>query len=305
MKHIKKIVFILSILSTSLQLIAESAAPPKNAVTGNAAVIQSFGKKHAEHIVSLSPAATEILCAIGAHGQIAARTDLCDYPPEVKQIPSAGGFDGKSLSIEKILSFQPDLVYATKTMHDHLIEPLRSYGIRVYVSNADSVEEVIEEIGDMGIITGHTSKAAAVQQHIHSTIIMIRNAIRNKPVVRVYWEVWNSPYMSAGNTSFINDLIMKAGGTNIFADTANAYPLVSEEAIIARNPDIIIIPGTGSLTADMVTQRTGWNSIKAVKNKRIFFVDDNITSRPGPRIADALVILARAIHPDAEFSGVK
>lgn len=271
----------------------------------NSSAVQAFKSKPAERIVSLSPAATEILCSIGAFSQTAARTDFCDYPAEVKTLPSIGGFDGKTLSIEKIISYRPDLVYATYGMHDYLVNTLRSYGIQVYISDASFVTDVLTEIADMGSITGHDAEAAAVRNHITSVLDAVSTKMQGVAAPGVYLEVWNQPYMSAGKNSFMNDLITRAGGSNIFADINQAYPVVSEETIIARKPDVILIPDTESITPQSVKTRAGWSTIPAVRSGRIVRINSDVTARPGPRIADAVILLAKAMHPEISFDGIK
>ena len=113
--------------------------------------------------------------------------------------------------------------------------------------------------------------------------------------VKVYYEVWNAPYMSVGTTSFIHDVIVKAGGENIFADLTDAYPMVSEETIISREPAIILIPASSGQEASSVGLRKGWATIPAVKNARVFVIDDNVYTRPGPRIADVVVELSELL----------
>ena len=238
-------------------------------------------------IVSLGASATEILFAVGAGNQVVARTDFCNFPAEASEIPSIGGFDGKTFSLESIISYKPDFVVLFKVMHDHLIEPLEKYGISYYVSDANTIEDVLKEITEIGKITGHEENALALVEEIQSSINNL-SLISNKTV---YWEVWNSPYMTIGGTSFINELITKAGGKNIFADVEQAYPSVNEESIIARNPDVIFIPSDSPVTAEDVKNRAGWQDISAVKNNRIFKIDADITSRSGPRIKEAILLI--------------
>ena len=238
-------------------------------------------------IVSLGASATEILFAVGAGEQVVARTDFCNFPAEASEIPSIGGFDGKTFSLESIISYKPDFVVLFKVMHDHLIEPLEKYGISYYVSDANTIEDVLKEITEIGKITGHEENALALVEEIQSSIENL-SFISNKTV---YWEVWNAPYMTIGATSFINELITKAGGKNIFADVEQSYPSVNEESIIARNPDVIFIPSDSPVTAEDVKNRAGWKDISAVKNNRIFKIDADITSRSGPRIKEAILLI--------------
>ena len=245
-----------------------------------------------QRIVSLSPASTEILFAVGAKNQIVAVSDFSDYPPQAQNLPKVGGFDGKTLSLEKILSFNPDFVYLTNVMHNHLIPHFESLNIDYYLSDANSFEQVKNEILQIAKITGHTSTGENLVKEIDSAITKInsQNQLLLKPTV--YWEVWNSPFMSIGNSSFINDLIKTAGGINIFQEIAQAYPTVSEETIVAKNPQIIIIPQNSGITVDSVKNRKGWSQIDAVKNDKIFIVDDNLLTRSGARIGESAEYLA-------------
>ena len=233
-----------------------------------------------------------MLFAIGAGDQIVARTDFCNFPLDVASIKSLGGFDGKTFSIESVIAQEPDFVYLFTVMHDHLIPTLEKYGIQYYVSDATTIEDVINEIKEVGILTGHEVQAKKVADEISSTIEAIsKTTSSTTKTPTVYWEIWNSPYMSIGNTSFIDEIITAAGGKNIFADIDQGYPTVSEESIIARNPDVIIIPSDSPLSADDVKARKGWANISAVKNNNVYKVDADITSRAGPRVKDAIILI--------------
>lgn len=251
--------------------------------------------EYPKSIVALSPSAAEILFAIGAEKQIAAVSEFSDYPAEAALKPVVGGFDGKTLSIETIMSFKPDLVYLTQGMHNFLISTLEANGIPYYVSMGESIASVEKEILEIGKITGHEKSSKKIVDDMEKKIkkagAVFSDAQKNS-AVKVYYEVWNSPYMSVGSTSFINDVITKAGAQNIFFDLADAYPMVSEESIISREPDVIIIPISTGVSSDSVALRNGWAEIPAVKNGRIFLIDDNVYTRPGPRVADVVCDLA-------------
>ncbi len=245
-------------------------------------------------IVALSPSAAEILFTIGAGDQVSAVSEFTDYPPEAKAKPVVGGFDGKTLSIETIMSFKPDLVYITEGMHNFLIATLESNGIAYYVSKGDSIASVKTEILEVGKITGHEKEAAKVVDGMEKKLKKVVPAHKGA-AVKVYWEVWNAPYMSAGAASFINDVIKAAGGENIFADLPDAYPMVSEESIISRQPAVILIPASTGMAAEAVGLRNGWAEIPAVKGSKVFVVDDNIYTRPGPRVADVVLELSELL----------
>lgn len=251
-------------------------------------------KKADIRIVSLGPSATEILFAIGAEDELVARTDLCDFPDEAKDIPSVGGFSGNTISLESILSFEPTLVYLFAGMHDFLIEPLETAGIQVYVSNANSIDAVKTEILDMGKITGHEKQAQSVINEMDKKLDEAKKITEKKSggksekFPRVYWEIWHEPMMSVGRDSFINDIIQRAGGKNIFADEEYAYPMVSEEAVLYAAPDFIFYTGDG--------MGGGKPSENLSAPKGIFFMgDDDGFVRSSPRAADAVLKLAKII----------
>lgn len=250
-----------------------------------------------ERIVVLSPAGCEILFAIGAGNKVVARTDFCDFPEQALELSSVGGFDGKTLSIEKIISYQPDLVYGAKGMHDFLEDSCRQFGIELYLSSSASVQDVMDEILFMGKKTGCEEKSKVLVSEMKTGFEKIRKETDRIPLKKrkaVYWEVWNSPYMSAGGSSFINEIIGISGGKNIFAGIKDQdYPMVSEESILASNPEVIILP-----YGDVVecSRRNGWNITSAVKSKKIYNVDDNLFSRPGPRILEAAETLQKLLQ---------
>ena len=257
------------------------ARKPKTAANG-----------YPKSIVALSPSAAEILFTIGAGDQVSAVSEFTDFPEAAKAKPVVGGFDGKTLSLETIMSFKPDLVYLTEGMHNFLIATLEANGIAYYISKGDSIASVMTEILEVGKITGHEKEAAKVVDDMEKKLKKAAGAAKKDGPIKVYWEVWNAPYMSAGSTSFINDVIKAAGGENIFADLSDAYPMVSEETIIAREPAVILIPASTGLESSAVGLRNGWADIPAVKGGRVFVVDDNVYTRPGPRVADVVLELS-------------
>lgn len=251
-----------------------------------------------QRIVSLSPAATEILFAVDAGDKVVAVDEFSDYPAEAQTLPKVGGFDGKTLSIEKILSFEPDFVYITKGMHDFLIDSLEKYSIQYYISTGASVDDVRREITEIGTIAGSPAKAKEVVSSIDAAVKAANDNITGKAEkgdISVYYEVWNAPFMSIGGNTFISDVITKAGGMNIFAELTD-WPSVSQESIIAADPDVILIPASSGVTAESVADREGWADISAVKNNKVFVVDDNLYSRPSPRIGETILQLSQLLN---------
>ncbi len=250
--------------------------------------------KTAKRIVCLSPSGAEILCEIGAEKSIVSRTDFCDYPEKIRSVPSIGGFDGRTFSIESILSCKPDFVYGSKGMHDFLAPVLAKHKIELFLSTATSIQDLKNEIQYIGEITGCEKKAKQLNIRIDQTRALV---IKKTPdPALVYWEVWSSPYMSIGKNSYISELISICGGSNIFDSIEDiAYPTVNQESIITSNPDIIFIQSDSKLTVSDIKKRPGWNRINAVKNNQIYIIDSDTFSRPGPRTVESMKILSDII----------
>ena len=278
MKSLKKSILFLITLCVAVNLSFAAGKKNKKAST-----------KSDIRIVSLGPSATEVIFAMGAQDLLVARTDLCDYPPEAKNIPSVGGFAGNTLSLESIISFEPTLVYLFAEMHEGFVKPLQDLGIQVYRSNATSIEAVKNEVLDLGKLTGHEKQAQKVvkemDEKISQTEKMYKAKAADGKLPTVYWEVWHSPMMSCGKNSFMGDIIAKAGGKNIFADEEQAYPMVSEEAVLLANPDFIFYSGDGM---------GGGKPSELLKAKGgIYYMgDDDSFVRSTPRCADAVEKLA-------------
>ena len=277
MKSLKKSILFIIILCVAVNL--TFAAGKKSKKTSSKDI----------RIVSLGPSATEVIFAIGVQDLLVARTDLCDYPPEAKNIPSVGGFAGNTLSLESIISYEPTLVYLFAEMHEGFVKPLQDLGIQVYRSNATSIEAVKNEVLDIGKLTGHEKQAQKVvkemDEKISRTEKMYKAKAADGKLPTVYWEVWHSPMMSCGKNSFMGDIIAKAGGKNIFADEEQAYPMVSEEAVLLANPDFIFYSGDGM---------GGGKPSELFKAKGgIYYMgDDDSFVRSTPRCADAVEKLA-------------
>ena len=279
MKSLKKSILFLIILCAGANLCFAAGKKTKKA-----------SPKSDIRIVSLGPSATEVIFAIGAQDLLVARTDLCDYPPEAKNIPSVGGFAGNTLSLESIISYEPTLVYLFAEMHEGFVKPLQDLGIQVYRSNATSIEAVKNEVLDIGKLTGHEKQAQKVVKEMNEKLNRTKKMYETKieadaKLPTVYWEVWHSPMMSCGKNSFMGDIISKAGGKNIFADEEQAYPIINEEAVLLANPDFIFYSGDGmggGKPSDIFKPKGG-----------IYYMgDDDSFVRSTPRCADAVEKLA-------------
>lgn len=265
-------------------------------------VVDQFGnkvtlKKQPERIVSLAPSHTEILFSLGLGDKIVGVTSYCDYPEEAKTKEKVGNLDG--INIEKVIELNSDLVVQYGEGDEEIVGKIKEAGIPVVCYEPESVEDVIKTIKEIGNITGAVEEAEKVTKAMEEKENEITEKIKGAKKVKVFYEIWNDPLMAAGPGSFMDQLINLAGGENIAKDAQGEYPQFDVEQLIERNPDVYLTSqDLKEKTVDSIKARPGYENINAVKNDRIYLLDPNIVSRPGPRIVDALEIVAKALHPD-------
>lgn len=267
-----------------------------------------------ERIVSLSPSITEILFAIGAGENVVGVTDFCDYPynfttmetanmtSEALNVTCIGGISNPS--VEPIVELEPDLVLAT-TQSLETVEDLQALEFNVLVVEARTLNEILQDILLVGRVTGYNEGASAVVSVMRARIDAVAyQATRAATTPKVYYEVQDNPLMSVGSGTFVDELIALAGGENIFNTETESWPLISSESVIEKNPDVLFFPvqsddvGSFDETVDALESRSGWDSITAVQNDAVYGIDADLVSRGGPRIVDALRLIAQMIHPE-------
>lgn len=252
-----------------------------------------------QRIVSLSPSITEILAALGLLDHVVGVTDVCDYPPEVRNKTRVGGYS--AISIEKVAATKPDLIIASDKTSGETISRLREIGFPVIVVAPKNVDHVIRDIRMLGNITGRETQAGDLASSLIRRIDNASNA-RNASSPTVAHVVYIKPLYISGNTTMQNDIITRTGGTNVFA-SRNGWGTVSLEEFLLANPDIIIVSGGGGMDAserDVILEGFMTNpqyaSLSAVKNHHVYAINADIVSRPGPRIADAAEEVSRIIR---------
>ncbi|MBN2658377.1 MAG: cobalamin-binding protein [Spirochaetales bacterium] len=255
-----------------------------------------------QRIISLSPSTTETLFAIGAGDQVVGVTSYCNYPSEAATREIIGGFSPKTISIETIISLNPDLVIAGVSAHQPIADTLKEAGIAVLSIEPKSVDDVRSVIEELGMITGHEEQGKALSEEIEARIEAVQQKLAklDGDRLRVFYEVWDAPLMTAGPESFTGQMITLAGGINIFTDAEGDYPQVSSEELVSRNPQAIIASEThgDKLNSEALREREGWDAIDAYINDRIILLDGDIVSRPGPRMIEAIEMMAEALYPE-------
>lgn len=241
-----------------------------------------------QRIVSLSPSNTEILFALGIGERVKGVTSYCDYPEEAKKIEQVGTFDGPNL--ELIIKSQPDVVLSGYIQKE-AVKALEDMGIPVIVTEAESFESIYESISIIGKVTGTYSKAQEIITEMKNRIREIEEKTRNKKKPSVFYVVWNDPLTTAGSKTFINDVIKTAGAINV-GEKTEGWANYSAEQLIKDNPDMIVaaLHSTDEgMTKEDLSKNQIFRRLKCVKQGKVYVMsDDNLISRPGPRIVMAI-----------------
>jgi len=262
-----------------------------------------------QRIISLTPATTELMFAIGAGSQLVGVTANCNYPVEASALARVGGGTLESLSRETIVSLRPDLVLCKWDNHQPLMTMLDQFKISSLAIGSETLDEFFVEATMLGRVTGHVAEAEKLVTNMKQRLDALTARVKLIPESRrrtVFYEVWDEPLMTAGPGSFIDEVLRLAGMQNIFNDAISSYPSVSDEVVVSRNPDVILSPSThaSQVSVEKMLQRQGWSEVKAMKEKQVFIVDGDQISRCGPRLLDALEEMIRVVYPDAKLQAL-
>lgn len=269
-------------------------------------------------IVSLSPATTELLFALGAGESLVGATEYCDFPEQAKQVPRVGSGPIGTVSLEAIVGKTPDLVLCKFDTHQPLVESLERLNFKVLALGPESLDELFEEAVWLGNVLQKQHAAAELIESMKSRASVLQKKVAELPVVRdtasgkrmkkrVFYQVWSDPLMSAGKGSFIDQMLEMAGLENIVDVTAGRYPRISPELVVERNPELIFVPSSpkNPVNIESVLQRPGWQNVSAIKHRRVYLLDSDTVSRCGPRMLEALeqmIVAAQELHGTADPS---
>ena len=280
-----------------------AACAPKQEISNPPArqvFIDEIGRQVAVHanpqrIISLAPSITEILFALKLGDRVVGVTSYCDFPDEAKAKEKVG--DTLKPNLERIIALKPDLVLiSTASQLEKITRQLDQLNIAVFVTNPKTIPEVISSIRKIGELTGAEPQATAITAAMQQRVDAIRAQQKNHPP-SVLYVLQLDPLITAGQNTFINDLITTAGGRSISGEEKADYPQFSREAVIARAPEVIIIPeshGTELVNIEAIKQ--AFSTTPAVKTNRIVRVNPDLIDRPGPRIVEGLEALRAGIY---------
>jgi iron complex transport system substrate-binding protein len=259
----------------------------------------------AARIISLIPSVTETLIAIGATREIVGRTRY-DVAPEVAHVATIGGTIDPS--VEAVVALHPDVVISWE--HERRLrarERLTALGVPVLSLRTEDTTDAFRVFERLGALTGHKAEATALADRVHADFHAVARARVGRPSPVVFYVVYNDPPMTTSPATFIGQLIGLAGGTLAFPEHGPLWPTVSIEALVKRQPDVIVLPvgERGVITLEKLRSSPGWQDLAAVREGRVVTVPSNLVNRPGPRLGDAARVLFDAIHSPAVEQAVR
>jgi len=276
-----------------------SCTPKTGTQSGQGAITDALGRgvvlnENPGRIVSLVPAATEILFAIGAGEKVVGVTEYCDYPMEAKTRTVVGGFSGATVSMEIIRSLQADLVIVSADMHARVVALLDELGIPSFAIEPENFSQVYGTISLLGGICGYADGAARVIAEMRGKISAVGQRVQGRERPLVFWLLNLDPIMTVGQGTFITEAIKLAGGKNVFEEINEKWPLVSPEQILLRNVDWILYGNDmGEIS---LSSNDFWKLIPAVSGGRVASINSDILYRYGPRLADGVELISGILH---------
>ncbi len=301
MKHqfILPIVYILLLASCSNQPPSVKSSAPHEIICIDDLQREMRFDHPSRRIVSLDPSVTEILFALGLDNEVVGVTDYCDYPEGAKSKPKVGGY--LDPNIEAIALLEPDLVATTlKTNTPRLIQQLENFSISVFVLDPKNIEDIFRNISCLAKLTRREEKAKRLVQSLRKRLTYVKRKVNGIYRPGVFLEMGADPLISVGPGSLASDLIEIAGGRNVFSDSSTRYRKFTLEEVLLVDPEVIIICSMVSDDPCLAQKRwwEKWKSMSAVRNGRIHVVEADLITRPGPRMIEGLIQMAKAIHPE-------
>lgn len=252
-----------------------------------------------DRIISLAPNLTEIVYAVGAGDRLVGNTEYCDYPPEAKKVAKVG--DTLQPSIERILALRPQLVLvSTASQLEAFTKQLNENQIAVYITDPRDLEGVFRSVLAVGDLLNESVTASELVKQLRARSEKVERAVTGLPRVSVFFQLSGQPLYTAGRSSFVTNLIERAGGRSVTSDVQEAWPRLSDERALASRPEAVIMPSGDAMGAAANTKvAAALRNSPAVQNGRVYLIDGDLLTRPGPRLVDGLEQIAHALHPKA------
>ncbi len=248
-----------------------------------------------QRIITLAPNLTEIVYALGAGATLVGNTTFCDYPAEAKQVAKVG--DTLQPNIERIIALKPEVIFvSTASQLETFTKQLNERGIAVFVTDPHDLEGVFRSIKTLGELLGQEAQAEKLLSDLRARAASVEEATKGRPPVTVFYQVSPQPLWTAGRKSWITDLIRRAGGKSVTGEVEGEWMRYSDEAALASRPEAIIMATSSDNKLDVAA---ALQKSPAVLNKRVYGINGDYLSRPGPRLVEGLEQIARVLHPEA------
>ena len=293
----KLISIFLSVLLLSCAFLACKPEQSNISTTNSREIVDDLGRKvklplKIERAISLAPNLTENIFAIGAGDKLVGVTTYCNFPTQTSQIQKVG--DTLNPNIETIIALKPDVVFiSTASQIEAFTNQLAKQNIAVFVTNPNSLTDVLANLKKLGELFGTTANTEKLTADLEKRISAVEQKINGKTSVKVFVQISKEPLFTVGGSSFLTDLIKRAGGESVTANVAEPYPKFSKETALALQPEVIIL----SESEDNKEPNDVFKDSPAVKNGKVFKLNADIISRPSPRLVDALEEIAGKLHP--------
>lgn len=241
----------------------------------------------AQRIISLAPSLTELLFVAGAGNRIVGVSEFSDHPPQAQGIPVVGRYN--LLDMEAIVAFEPDLIVAWHSGNPPAaVQQLIDLGYNVYISEPLTLESIPKQIENLAALAGTQSTGSAASNYFHEQVDALHARFAQRSKVSVFYQVWNTPLISAGGNELINDIITLCGGENIFADLGLA-PKIEIESVLLRNPEVIIASGMDVTRPQWLDDWQRWSQLRAVANGHLYFIPPDLIQRPSLRVLSGAI----------------
>lgn len=282
-------VFIISLMALSACTREMPRAAPEGDDFGDPIIVKAKPKR----VVSLNPATTDLIFALGAGDRLVGRTHWDSYPAEALKVPDLGS--GIRPNVEAVIGARPDLVilYASNDNRTAASE-LRAAGVNTLSLKIDHIEQFFGATRAIARLLGDSARGAAVTDSVRKTLQRVREMTAPLARPTVFWHIWDSPLITIGRGSYMSELVDIAGGRNIYDVIAESSPRVSMEDVLQRDPDYIIAGPEGSAR---LRDDPHWAAARAVKSGHVLVVDTAVVGRPSVRLGEAALSIARLLHP--------
>lgn len=239
----------------------------------------------AERIVSLAPHVTELLFAAGAGEKVVGVVAYSDYPPAARALPQVGGYT--QLDLEAVVALQPDLVVAWSSGNRNAnLDKLLALGIPVFLNEPRRLDDVADSLEDMGRLAGTEPAARDAAERFRSRRAALAARYRERPPVRMFYQIWDKPLMTINGEHLISDAIRLCGGENVFAGLGQLAPRIGVEAVLAANPEAVVASGMGEERPDWLDQWRNWPKLSASAAGNLYFIPPQLIQRHTPRLLD-------------------